>query len=162
MALSASSECGPLHRRPEDLLPGAAYPELPAARGLAGLVLQVGPAATAGPAHPDGAAPRYLDAAVGKAFKDARGLHGSPRLHADLRETGWVVSEKTVADSMRHQRLVARRINRRNGLTRQDTTAPTFPDLLRRDFTAAAPNTRRVGDLTEISTAAGKAIPGYG
>src|SRR5215212_10334135 len=58
MALSASSECGPLHRRPEDLLPGAAYRELPAARGVADLVLQVGPAATAGPAHPDGAAPR--------------------------------------------------------------------------------------------------------
>jgi transposase len=28
------------------------------------------------------------------------GLHGSPRLHADLREAGWVVSEKVVADSM--------------------------------------------------------------
>jgi putative transposase len=97
-----------------------------------------------------------LDAAVKKAFKDAHGLHGSPRLHADLRETGWVVSEKTVADSMRRQRLVARRINRRNGLTRQDKTAPTFPDLLRRDFTAAAPNTRWVGDLTQIPTAAGK------
>src|SRR5215212_5285668 len=58
MALSASSECGPLHRRPEDLLPSAAYPDLPAARGVAGLVLQVGPAATAGPTHPNGAAPR--------------------------------------------------------------------------------------------------------
>ena len=49
-----------------------------------------------------------LDVAVGKAFTDARGLHGSPRLHADLREAGWVVSEKTVADSMRRQGLVAR------------------------------------------------------
>ena len=97
-----------------------------------------------------------LDAAVGKAFKDARGLHGSPRLHADLREAGWVVSEKTVADSMRRQRLVARRIQRRNGLTRQDKAAPTFPDLLRRDFTASAPNSRWVGDMTEIPTAAGK------
>jgi putative transposase len=28
------------------------------------------------------------------------GLNGSPRLHADLREAGWVVSEKVVADSM--------------------------------------------------------------
>src|SRR5215207_9306725 len=57
---------------------------------------------------------------------------------------------------MRRQRLVARRIKRRNGLTRQDKTAPTFPDLLRRDFTAAALNTRWVGDMTEIPTAAGK------
>jgi putative transposase len=77
-----------------------------------------------------------LDAAVGKAFDAARGLHGSPRLHADLREAGWVVSEKIVADSMRRQGLVARRIKRRNGLTRQDKTAPKFGDLLKREFTA--------------------------
>ena len=31
-----------------------------------------------------------LDAAVAAAFEAARGLHGSPRLHADLREAGWV------------------------------------------------------------------------
>jgi putative transposase len=97
-----------------------------------------------------------VDAAVADAFKKARGLHGSPRLHADLREAGWQVSEKTVADSMRRQRLVARRIRRRGGLTRQDKTAPKFPDLLRRDFTATAPNAKWVGDMTEIPTAAGK------
>ena len=97
-----------------------------------------------------------VDAAVADAFGKARGLHGSPRLHADLREAGWQVSEKTVADSMRRQGLVARKIRRRNGLTRQDKTAPKFPDLLRRDFTASAPNGRWVGDMTEIPTAAGK------
>ncbi len=30
-----------------------------------------------------------LDAAVAAAFKKARGLHGSPRLHVDLREAVW-------------------------------------------------------------------------
>lgn len=79
-------------------------------------------------------------------------MHGSPRLVADLREDGWVVSEKTVADSMRRQGLVARRIKRRNGLTRQDRTAPKFPDLLKRNFTAQAPNVKWVGDMTEIPT----------
>jgi putative transposase len=97
-----------------------------------------------------------VDAAVANAFSAARGLHGSPRLHADLREAGWTVSEKTVADSMRRQGLVARKIRRRNGLTRQDKTAPKFGDLLRRDFTADAPNGKWVGDMTEIPTAAGK------
>jgi transposase InsO family protein len=97
-----------------------------------------------------------VDAAVAAAFDKARGLHGSPRLVTDLREAGWTVSEKTVADSMRRQGLVARRIRRRGGLTRQDKTAPKFPDLLRRNFTASAPNTRWVGDMTEIPTAAGK------
>ena len=51
-------------------------------------------------------------------------MHGSPRLHADLRDAGWTVSEKTVADSMRRQGLIARKIRRRHGLTRQDKTAP--------------------------------------
>jgi putative transposase len=97
-----------------------------------------------------------VDAAVAGAFKKARGLHGSPRLHDDLREAGWTVSEKTVAESMRRQGLVARKIRRRNGLTVQDKTAPKFPDLLKRDFTASAPNCRWVGDMTEIPTAAGK------
>ena len=97
-----------------------------------------------------------VDRAVRVAFSKARGVHGSPRLVHDLRDAGWTVSEKTVAGSMRRQGLVARRIKRRNGLTRQDTTAPKFPDLIRRDFTADRPNARWVGDITEIPTAAGK------
>jgi transposase InsO family protein len=66
------------------------------------------------------------------------------------------VREKTVADSMRRQGLVARKAKRRKGTTRQDRSAPTFPDLLRRDFTAAAPNLRWCGDITEIPTGDGK------
>ena len=97
-----------------------------------------------------------VDRAVRVMFGKRRGLHGSPRLHTDLVEDGWVVSEKTVADSMRRQGLIARKIKRRNGLTKQDKTAPKFPDLLRRDFTAERANTRWVGDMTEIPTAGGK------
>lgn len=44
-----------------------------------------------------------VDAAVAAAFGAARGLHGSPRGHADLVEAGWKVSEKTVAESMRRK-----------------------------------------------------------
>jgi len=97
-----------------------------------------------------------VDQAVAAAFAVAKGLHGSPRLHADLRDLGWQVSEKTVADSMRRQGLVARRIKRRNGLTKQDKTAPKFPDLVKRNFTADRVNAKWVGDITEVPTAAGK------
>ena len=99
-----------------------------------------------------------LDAAVAEAFVTAKGLHGSPRLIADLRDLGWEVSEKTVADSMRRQGLVARRIKHRNGLTKQDRTAPKFPDLVKRDFTAAARNCKWVGDMTEIPTESGQKL----
>ena len=101
-----------------------------------------------------------LDRAVAAAFARARGLHGSPRLHADLRAAGWTVSVNTVAESMRRQGLVARKIRRRGGLTRQDKTAPVFPDLIRRDFTADRPNARWVGDMTEIPTVDANGRPG--
>ena len=97
-----------------------------------------------------------VDRAVKVAFGKAKGLHGSPRLVWDLRDSGWTVNEKTVADSMRRQGLVARRIRRRNGLTRLDRTAPKFPDLLKRNFTADRINAKWVGDMTEIPTEHGK------
>lgn len=115
-----------------------------------------GPSATSGLHTPTDRRRDTVDRAVRVMFTKKRGLHGSPRLVHDLRDDGWTVSEKTVADSMRRQGLVARRIKRRNGLTKQDKTAPKFPDLLRRDFTAARANARWVGDMTEIPTAAGK------
>lgn len=93
-----------------------------------------------------------VDRAVKVAFDKVGGLHGSPRLVHDLRDGGWRVSEKTVADSMRRQGLIARRIKRRNGLTRQDKTAPKFPDLVKRNFTAEVPNAKWVGDMTEVPT----------
>ncbi len=111
-----------------------------------------GPAACSGLHTPRDRRRDTVDRAVGLTFKKAHGLHGSPRLHADLRDAGWTVSEKTVADSMRRQGLVARRTGRRNGLTRQDKAAPRFPDLLRRDFTAQRPNAKWIGDITEIPT----------
>jgi putative transposase len=97
-----------------------------------------------------------VDAAVAEAFEAAHGLHGSPRIHADLRAAGWVVSEKTVAKSMSRQGLVARGKKRRKNLTRPDKRAVPFPDLVKRDFTAPAPNMKWVGDMTEIPTDEGK------
>jgi putative transposase len=97
-----------------------------------------------------------VDAAVATEFTARRGpARVAPAVRRPARE-GLDGEEKTVADSMRRQGLVARKIKRRNGLTRQDKTKAKFPDLLRRDFTATAVNTRWVGDITEIPTAAGK------
>jgi len=68
----------------------------------------------------------------------------------------WRVSVNTVADSMRRQGLKGRKVKRNRGLTRQDRTKAKFPDLLKRDFTAAAANSKWVGDITEIPTNEGK------
>lgn len=117
----------------------------------------IGRAVIPGDLHTDSARRRAeLDGAVKAAFTASRGLYGSPRVHVELRSKGWIVSEKSVAASMRRQNLVARVIKRRCGLTRQDKTAPKFGDLLKRDFTATAINQRWVGDMTEIPTEDGK------
>ena len=97
-----------------------------------------------------------LDALVAKAFADSGRTYGSPRIHADLLEAGQRVSVNTVADSMARQGLVARAKKRPHNTTKQDKKAGKFPDLLRRDFTAPAPNLRWCGDITEIPTDEGK------
>ncbi len=97
-----------------------------------------------------------LDAAVAEAFEQSQGLHGSPRILIDLRAAGWTASEKSVAKSMARQGLVARPKKRRKNLTRPDKRAVPFPDLVKRDFTAPAPNVTWVGDMTEIPTDEGK------
>jgi putative transposase len=82
-----------------------------------------------------------LDAAVAEAFNAAHGLHGSQRIHTDLRDLGWQVSEKTVAKSTAGQGLVARPKKRRKNLTRPDKRAAPFPDPVKRDITAPARRT---------------------
>jgi transposase InsO family protein len=62
----------------------------------------------------------------------------------------------TVAESMRRQGLQGRKPKRSKGLTRQDKNAAKFPDLQKRDFSAAAPNRKWCGDITEIPTDEGK------
>jgi putative transposase len=100
-----------------------------------------------------------LDAKVREIFDDSGGnpgTYGSPRVHAELRDQGWIVTEKTVAASMARQGLVARPKKRFRCLTRPDQRAVPFPDLVRRDFSAPAPNLKWCGDMTEIPTLEGK------
>ena len=97
-----------------------------------------------------------LDTRVAELFAASKCSYGSPRIHADLLEEGWKVSVNTVAESMRRQGLQGRKPKRSRGLTRQDKKAAKFPDLVKRDFTASAPNLKWCGDITEIRTDEGK------
>jgi putative transposase len=100
-----------------------------------------------------------LDAKVAEIFEDSGGnprTYGSPRVYAELRDLGWEVSEKTVADSMARQGLVARPKRRFRSLTRPDKAADPLPDLVNRDFTASRVDEKWCGDLTEIPTDEGK------
>ena len=97
-----------------------------------------------------------LDAAVRRSFDASDGRYGSPRVLADLRAERWRVSKKSVEASMASQGLVARPLRRGRWLTRPDKAAAPIPDLVKRDFTAAAINLKWCGDLTEVPTDEGK------
>ena len=96
-----------------------------------------------------------LDAAVKEAFAASGGTYGSPRVHAQLRRDGHTVSKKSVEASMARQGLQGRTKRRRRSLTRPDAAAAPAPDLLKRDFTADAPDQKWVGDFKQADTDAG-------
>jgi transposase InsO family protein len=82
-----------------------------------------------------------------------RGLYGSPRIHAALRQQGVRCSRKRVARLMREAGLHSRRRpKRRVRTTDSQHTRPLAPNLLKRDFSASAPNQKWVGDIVGIWT----------
>jgi putative transposase len=97
-----------------------------------------------------------LTAEVARLFADHEGKWGSPRITADLKDEGWRVSENTVAQVMREQGLAARRTRKRRSSTRPGRGRWRAPDLVGRDFPAAALNQKWYGDGTEIPTDEGK------
>jgi putative transposase len=93
---------------------------------------------------------RRLRVLVRASFDASRRRYGSPRVHADLADQDVHVSRKRVARVMREEGLKARPRKRFKGTTMSDHDQPVAANLLNRDFTAAAPNQRRVGDTSEF------------
>jgi putative transposase len=93
-----------------------------------------------------------LKAEVVRLFAEHEGKYGSPRITADLRDAGWRVSENTVAALMRELGLAARRKKKRRSTTRPGKGRWRAPDLVKRDFPAAALNRKWFGDGTQIAT----------
>jgi putative transposase len=92
-----------------------------------------------------------LDAEIKRVFTASGGTYGSPRITDDLRESGWRISPNTVAARMAALGLAGRPPKRRRSLTRAGRR-PAAPDLVRRNFTAVAPDVLWVGDVTQIDT----------
>jgi putative transposase len=97
-----------------------------------------------------------LKAEVARLFALHDGKYGSPRITADLREEGWRVSENTIAGLMAELGLAARRRKRRKATTRPGKGRWRAPDLVKRDFPAAALNRKWFGDGTQIATDEGR------
>jgi putative transposase len=78
----------------------------------------------------------------------SHGTYGAPRVHAELTAAGVRIGRKRVARLMRADGLCG--VSRRKGLitTQRDTRARPAPDLVARNFAAAAPNRLWVADIT--------------
>lgn len=86
-------------------------------------------------------------------FEASDGTYGYRRIHADLADAGMPAGPELVRDLMRELDLVPCQPRPwRAALTEQDGTAGHLPDLVARDFTAAAPGQKLVGDVTYIQT----------
>lgn len=91
--------------------------------------------------------------AIQAVYQTGRGLYGSPRVHAALRRQGIHCSRKRVARLMRQAGLHSRRRpKRRLRTTDSRHNRPVAPNLLKRDFSADAPNEKWVGDIVGIWT----------
>ena len=85
-------------------------------------------------------------------FEAFDGTYGYRRLHAELLRGGEQVGPELVRKLMRELGLVACQPRPYKVTTIPDTDPAPIPDLVRRDFTADAPGTKLVGDITYIAT----------
>ncbi len=93
---------------------------------------------------------RELRVRVRASFEASKQRYGSPRIWEDLIEDGIQVSRKRVVRLMQQEGLKARVRKRFQSTTMSDHDQPVAANLLNREFSAAAPNQRWVGDTTEF------------
>ena len=104
------------------------------------------------PAHAQ--ADARLAQEIRAAHADSKGTYGVPRIQVELAERGIRTSRKRIARLMRAQGLAG--VSRRRGVrTTVRDGARQAPDLVERNFTAAAPNQLWVADITYVPTWAG-------
>ncbi|MFB9582212.1 IS3 family transposase [Streptomyces goshikiensis] len=96
------------------------------------------------------AADDALVAEIREIHTSHRGTYGVRRIHAELRGFGHTVNRKRVERLMRREGIEGRHLRRRKRTTIPDRLAPPAPDLVRRDFTAAALDEKWCGDITYV------------
>jgi putative transposase len=94
-----------------------------------------------------------LKALITVIFDDSDETYGHRRLHAELARQSERCSVELVRGLVRELGLVPCQPRPwRHSLTEADPAAGVIPDLVARDFTAAAPGEKMVGDITYIPT----------
>jgi transposase InsO family protein len=112
-------------------------------------------------AAPARTAREQADAALATRIKaihaEFDGAYGAPRITAELREADQApINEKKVARVMRAFGIVGTHLRKRVRTTVPEPSATPVPDLFRRDFSAAAPNAKYMGDITYLPVGDGE------
>ncbi len=92
---------------------------------------------------------------IRESHKASRGTYGVPRIHFELAEQGIRVGRKRIARLMRAAGLAGTSRRKWVRTTRRDKRVRPAPDLVKRDFSADAPDRLWVADITYIPTWAG-------
>jgi transposase InsO family protein len=99
---------------------------------------------------------KRLEEEIKRIHEKSRKTYGSPRIHAELRETGESCSRKRVAKLMKKAGIQAKMKKRFKVKTTQvNPKAKVAPNLLAQDFSAEKPNQRWVADITYVATEEG-------
>jgi putative transposase len=96
-----------------------------------------------------------LDAKIIDIFKANDSRYGSPRIKDELQAEGEACGKNRVARRMCHLGLRAKAKKKFKVTTDSSHNLPVAPNLLNRDFTAAAPNQKWVGDISYVWTEEG-------
>ncbi len=105
--------------------------------------------------RPESAAARRraeLRLAIGDAFDDSDGTYGHRRIAAQLARRGVAAGPELIRLLMRDLGLVACQPRPWRPVTTEQGSAGPIPDLVARDFGAAVPGAKMVGDITYIPT----------
>lgn len=97
-----------------------------------------------------------LGEAIRKIHADSDGTYGRPRIAAALRNAEAPVNHKRVGRVMRKFAITGVHLRKKVRTTIPLPCAAPVADLLERDFTATAPNTRYVGDITYLPVGQGR------
>jgi putative transposase len=93
-----------------------------------------------------------LKTLIAYVFADSDGTYGYRRVQAELARMGVQAGEELVRRLMRQLGLLPCQPRPWRPVTTIAGDAETIPDLVGRDFTASAPGTKLVGDITYIRT----------
>ena len=93
---------------------------------------------------------RRLVVEIKAIHKENRGVYGSPRIQAELKDREIHVSENRVARLMRDNGIAAKQKKKYKATTDSNHGHPAAPNILGRDFNADGPDQKWLADISYI------------